>query len=187
MKKYITFVPAVACVILIIVGLTYVYKTNNKIEVVGQSASTSTVVATSTEQKEVVLATNIVDVLPATDVLGGVTTYINVTGKVKSATLFAYSTVGGESFTSNDNTFISIGNGKVEQGGHFNGNVLVLQDANLFKLGAIDTTNTNLLDIINAGSTMRVDLFVSSARGNREIKSAFIRYTCDGECSLTQK
>lgn len=190
MKKYLILIFIAVVLVVIGLGASSQRKAGD-----GTVVKSTTTVSTSTQQeqtssKTLQIANNVVDVLPATDSLGGVTTYLTLSGKIQSASLFSYSFVNGESIGEDnvyDNTFISIGNNKTERGGHFRGSFLDLSNAKIFQLGG-SQESVNFVDIMNtAGSTIRVDLFVSSAQGNRNIKTAFINYTCDGDCLLEVK
>lgn len=145
-------------------------------------------------EKRTVLVADVEDVKPANVEKGGATKYFSVSGKLASASLVFVGFVERDALTEKwDDLYIKIGNGRIEDGGHFVGpdssfESLTIDLARAEFYPAVGRTvqkTYDFLPLLNSGREIRFDIFISSARPNRYIHEATLLYTCDGECEVS--
>ena len=138
------------------------------------------------ETQSLMIASNVHDIEGANVNLGGTVRYIKVSGTVKGAELKIDALVEGNQISAEyDDVYFMLGNGREELGGHSLSSNISLDAAEIYlKSARKEFATVDLMPIINSGRILRLDFFISSARGNRRIKSAEILYQCEGTCLM---
>lgn len=181
MKKAIIF--GIVTILAMVAAFAYMPRTSDK----HVTQTTEPAVQEAKATKTLALAEGVADPEPATEKLGGITRYLEVKGQVASVQLVVIASVGGAPLGEYDNLYLKIGDGQAEAGGHFDESPIDLRAAHTYNLAQSQAQVTDFMALLNGGRSVRIDLFVSSARGNRSIDKAYLTYTCEGDCEIAVK